>query len=439
LDGKDIDWSANAARGFIDGTIWAAIVLISLAVPAHISRIASRLSVMFLLIQAIAITSVAVIAPDASYLHDEPIENESSVLEFSAERNVVILVLDSFQGDVFHGIINDDRHYEDMFDGFTYYRNSLSGFSHTPANVLLILTGQYYDNLVPFKSFLKAAFSPNSAPKVLKDNGYQVDLVCTSGFGIEKILHADRTIATSQVGIRNVLGQNVELKEAAFVFDLTLFRYLPHFLKKYIYNKQSWVFSNIASGDFFGEFPAGPYRDDIDFIRAIERQAQSNSEKPTLLGIYEKTMILVLSDHGFGIEVEEDQYGENGLAQSAIKDSTKGRALSLFLVKPFNSAGALKISDAPVSLGDVAKTIVTELALEAEIPGVSVFDANTSDIRERRYLFHTWETGGWSWIYLPPMSEYLVSGRSWLDESWHPTNKLYEEGEVKDIPPDTHR
>jgi len=488
LDGRDIDWSVNAVRGFIDAGIWIAFIIISLA-AARVSRMAPRLSVIIIAIQLIATVVVATIAPDASYLHKRPIEEVDSVFEFSPERNVVILVLDSFQGDVFHGIINEDPYYGDIFDGFTYYRNSLSGFSHTPGNVVLILTGQYYENLAPLRSFLKTAFSPNSAPKVLKENGYQVDLVCTSGFGIEKILHADGTIASSRFGIRDLLGQNVELKEATLLVDLTLFRYLPHFLKKYVYNNHAWVFSNIASGDFFGEFPSGPYRDDIEFIKAIGERAQSNSDKPTFkyihlwlphapirvderleytpleptrenyvkqskgtlelanmffeklkeLGIYENTTIFVLSDHGSGIEVEEGEYGENDVAGSAIENTAKGRALSLFLVKPFMSTGKLRISDAPVSLSDVAKTIVSELGLEADIPGVSVFDVETSDTRDRRYLFHTWETGGWSWIYLPPMREYVISGRGWLDTSWHSTNKLYEEGEVKDIAPDNDR
>lgn len=489
LDGKDIDWSVNAARGFIDGGIWIAFIIISFAMPTFVSKLAPRLSMTVILIQTISTIVVAAIAPDAFYLHNKPIKNISSVFEFSPERNVVILILDSFQGDVFHGIINEDPHYGDIFDGFTYYRNSLSGFSHTAGNVLLILTGKYYDNLSPLVGFLKTAFSPNSAPKVLKDNGYQVDLVCTSGFGIEKILHADRTIASSQIGIRDILGQNVKLKEATFLFDLTLFRYLPHSLKKYVYNSQSWFFSNIASEGFFGEFPAGPYRDDIEFIKAMGRRAQSNSDKNTFkyihlwlphppmrinerleyallevtrenyerqakgtlqlvnmffeklkdLGIYENTMILVLSDHGFGIEVEEDEYGENDSSGSTVENTVKGRALSLLLVKPFMSAGKLRISDAPVSLSDVAKTVVSELGLESEIPGVSIFDVKASDIRDRRYLFHTWEKGGWSWIYLPPMREYVISGRSWLDKSWHSTNKLYEEGEVKDISPDSYQ
>jgi len=162
-------------------------------------------------------------------------------------------------------------------------------------------------------------------------------------------------------------------------------------------------------------------------------------EKLREMGIYQDTMVFVLSDHGFGIEIEEEVYGENVGSKPIVADAVKGRALSLFLVKPFMSTGKLRISDAPVSLSDVAKTIVSELGLEGDIPGTSIFDIEPSEVRERRYLFHIWESGGWSWVYLPPMREYVVKGPSWRDESWHLTNRLFEEGEVRDISQDSHQ
>ncbi len=71
---------------------------------------------------------------------------------------------------------NEDEKYRDMFDGFTYYRNTVGGFSTTYPSVTLILSGKYYDNSVPIKDFIKNTSLNNSIPVVLKQNGFRTSI-----------------------------------------------------------------------------------------------------------------------------------------------------------------------------------------------------------------------------------------------------------------------
>jgi hypothetical protein len=143
---------------------------------------------------------------------------------------------------------------------------------------------------------------------------------------------------------------------------------------------------------------------------------------------------------GVWVNVGESGYRESGY--SAGKDSDrikrisqiKGFALPLLLVKQFGSRGKLEITDAPVSHADLAKTIVSELELSADIPGKSIFEIKESDIRLRRYLNDTKDSEGARHkykMYLRPKEEYIIAGFGWLNESWRPTHRLYPPKEAK--------
>ena len=92
------------------------------------------------------------------------------------------------------------------------------------------------------------------------------------------------------------------------------------------------------------------------------------------------------------------------------------------LVKPFGSRGEMKVSDAPVSLADIPKTVMSELKMESDFPGISMFEQN-DDIHRKRYFGYVNKVGASSVIKFIPLCS--VSGFSWLSESWHEEGVLY--------------
>ena len=381
---------------------------------------------------------------------------------FSEERNVIVLVLDAFQSDMFKKII-DDESYREIFNGFTYFRNSLAGFPSTYASIPNILTGQYYDNSVPFSDFLESAFvSDNSIPKVLTDEGLEVD--CFMGS-----MYLDKRVMSN---VKERTG--IESRTIMNMYDASLFRYVPDFLKGYIYNDGKWFLKNIVPRKLIASSDADGMRipvntpwitfdkksltlEDVAFINNMmtysntvderyifkfyhlngchdpyllnenleyeemngadryERQAKATLKLTGLfldelkrLEVFDNSMIVIIADHG-------------------VRGDIKCNAYPLFLVKKFNGQGQMTVSDAPVSLSDIPNTIFTELGLKGDFSGESIFNLTDADSRERRFLYHNWD-GDWYKDHLPTLKEYTVSGHVLSGESWHYTGRKFIAG-----------
>jgi hypothetical protein len=142
-------------------------------------------------------------------------------------------------------------------------------------------------------------------------------------------------------------------------------------------------------------------------------------------GIFDQSLIVVAGDHGSGNS--EEMFVNTSKDAAVVAEGRrlgtrrgfrwdKARALPMLLVKRFGSRGRLQISETPVSVLDVPATIFAELGVEATPTGMSVFEADGSQNRARRYgAFDFRHSKG---DYVSPIVFYSVTGDSWLDESW---------------------
>jgi hypothetical protein len=139
-------------------------------------------------------------------------------------------------------------------------------------------------------------------------------------------------------------------------------------------------------------------------------------------------MILIIGDHGAWGDVFliEDKLCDASQPNSDCAPTLNHRALPLVLIKPFGSNGQMQISYAPVTLGDIPQTVFSQLGLKTNTPGISMFALKESDNRVRRYLFYNWDKEDIKLSYMPEMTEYTVSGFSWLEKSWHATGRKFK-------------
>ena len=485
LDGRLIKWGDFRYYGYIDSLIWLCGLFFALFRSKMVFKFASRLSFAFILIQAITLFITYQNAPTPSA--KDYVLDSSGKFSFSEQTNVIILVLDSFQTDVFQEIILENPKYARDFDGFTYFRNALGGFPRTYLSVPLILTGQFYDNSIPVQEFIKNAYLNNSLPKILKESHFKVALFPLVG----KSLYYSEQVASN---MKKKSSGKISNAAPLFLFDLALFRQLPHFLKPYIHNNQSWLFSRFFPGapskpavnrdadgckqrsrgkftpvdaifiedmtcnahvvDEEGMFKfyhlKGVHRPHIlnesfefermgDGRNGFKRQAKVMLKLTDLffrklkrLGVYDNSLIFIIGDHGvweepIGINVKASGRGDN-TRSSSLPEHIRAAGLPLFLVKRVNAKGDLKISDAPVSLGDIPQTIASELNISRTLPGKSIFDVGENEVRERQFFYYTFD--GSDVNYLRDMHEYNVSGFSWLDGSWN-TGRNLRSGEAE--------
>jgi len=88
-----------------------------------------------------------------------------------------------------------------------------------------------------------------------------------------------------------------------------------------------------------------------------------------------------------------------------------------------NARGELRVSDAPVCLGDIPRTVVEELGIEASFPGRSMFTVGEAERRER--IYRAFVGSQVDPVYLAPLYEYAVDGFSWDDTSWRETGNVF--------------
>ncbi|WP_343089342.1 sulfatase-like hydrolase/transferase [Methanocalculus natronophilus] len=474
LDGRAIIWEDYLINGIIDSVIWIALLALALFKGPSFYKHIALASVLLLVIQGGGLVAEVYQAPDEPEWKSYAIGyDDEAMFEFSSEQNVIILVLDMFQSDLFQEIIDEDPEYREMFDGFTFYRNAVGGHPTTYPSVTYILTGKHYDNSIPIQEHIKNSFLENSIPKAIKESGYRVDLYPL--FGPE--IYLGEEIASS-VGIKQqsevdrvVDGQ----KGASELRELTLFRYLPHIFKRYFHTipfvdlgngddlHRDVIFYNTLVSDtsvsdnnkvfkFYHIWGAhAPYTLNSQLHKEDLPQNRSGAKEQAKAAlkisgglidqlrkhdIYDNSMIFIIADHGnpggsIGLNYQPLS-GVDSINEYLVDKRVITSGIPLMLVKPFDSDGELIISDAPVTLGDIPQTIASELQLSYEFPGQSILSISEPEERERWYYYYFWskEYFDLSREYLPPMTQYTITGHSWLPSSWKPTYRVYTPGEV---------
>jgi len=480
LDGREIIWNDYLLNGIIDSAVWIAVLGVALIKGPSFYKHIAVASVLLLVIQGGGLAAEIHQAPDEPEWKSYVIGyDDEAMFEFSKEQNVIILVLDAFRSDIFQEIIDEDDEYREMFDGFTYYRNAAGGYPHTDASIPLILTGEYYDNSIPRSEFVRTAFLNNSIPRVLKENGYRVDLYPLSGME-HTVYFSEETASNTGTKHHSRVDRVTDNRMGATELQqLTLFRYVPHFLKRYFHfmpfigssgdekTPHDLAFYNTLVSEtstsnetkifkfYHNVGPHGPLNlnanlqyEDLPFNHTgYKEQAKASLkisgeliEQLKKHDIYDNSMIFVVGDHGalntgHGVRdtVNADFLDGNISSKDIYRDNRLlvAQGTPLVLAKPFNSKGNLSISDAPISLADIPQTITAELKLSHRFGGKSIFSINESDMRDRkyfRYLSHHESAKFVEAGYLLPLEEYSVSGHSWSPYSWESTGRKYLPG-----------
>jgi hypothetical protein len=173
-----------------------------------------------------------------------------------------------------------------------------------------------------------------------------------------------------------------------------------------------------------------PYRDNMLRQGAgMLKIAATFLERLERLGVYDDSLVFIVGDHGSGVadaKINPTPYGDRlnkGGPYPGNFRSFKAAGIPLVLVKRMHARGALATSSSPVSLGDIPRTVVDELGLEAEFPGRSMFAVSESESRER--IYRAFIGPQIDVEYLAPLLEYAVDGDSWDDTSWRETGNVY--------------
>jgi len=473
LDGRPIRWwQDNPGLAFFEVLLWPAVMIAAWRWHDAIASKAFVVAIVLLAVQSVALV-IAVQRSSESPQAPRFSLDESHKYAFSTNRNVVLVVLDGFQSDVFAEVLEGNPAYADSLDGFVYYRNALAGFSKTYPSIPLLLTGVPYRNEKPIGEFTREVYRESAVTRSLLEADWRVDV-----FPLARITIPPSPDVASNF-VDDVFGHE-RLRSTGELLDIALLRVLPHFLKETWVRDGRWrlrrylpkwagyrVHETHAELQFLEEFetratasltepafkfyhlniPHAPFmlnrqlqlENLPDGRPGYVEQSVAAVELLTRLvdalkreGLYENTQLIVVADHGGGEYWTGVSAFDMDNGGQAPQDSCAARptgfehasGLPLFLVKPIGNSGPLQVSDAPVHLGDVAATIAAGAALPPHSEGRAVSDVATGEPRQRHYYFY--EFAGWEKSYLPALKEFVVDGHSWQASAWCATGRQLE-------------
>ena len=468
FDGLGIDWTISTWRGWVDGTLWIVLLVTAYIFYRKIYKIVVFASIALLSFQIILLAFTSFQQPEIWKMKSEGSRKvPDAIFEFSSKQNVIHIILDAFESDIFQEIIDEDINYNNKLEGFTFFKEAMSPFPFTILSIPAILSGQTYKNDIPWRDFIKSVLNGKTIPNVLYDNDYNVDLL-----HFLKLYDTGRFSNSYYVDGYEGNSQRYELRQATMMLDLVSFRCVPHFLKKIIYNQQSWMFQPLFfQGDFIQLRPFNH----LDFLKHLTENIKVNKRRPVYKfihlmashpplvmnkdcsyagkalpynrenvkiqsrctidcliealeklrsqGIYDSSLIIVHGDHGNKIAMNNSKSEQK--IDGVNFEKPIGVASPLMLIKLPHSNGPLRTSSAQVIITDIPATISSVLNLKETFPGRSVFEIDSSRDRERRFYDHDWGQNTWRNSYFDKFTEYIIQGSVLERDSWRLGAKDY--------------
>jgi hypothetical protein len=445
LAGQDIDLGVHASRAPYELGVWAAVLLSALVFFRRVSRIAPFASLVFLGVQTagVALSSAESVAAQRVRWVEPP----TAIYQFSPAQNVIHIVLDEFQSDVFHDIFQQDRPALDrQFSGFQYFADHAGSFPTTSFSMPAMLAGQEYRNQKPAPEFVREAFKQSSVFEKVSQAGFDVDAMSIVPIdSFEQWLGPEATPnwKGARFRIRKPFVSREDYREvsARQLLELSLFRHVPHAAKAFsierprAFYQPIWMdrtespaqvrrheASNSAAflEQFIGSMTVGrdrpvykllhvgvPHRPivvdrECRFIgvTAMSRQSYTEQSRCALrlvatlldrvraLGIYDSSLIIVSSDHGTDLQ----PLGFNGRSESLSLvpgpstvrlPAIASTAKAVMLIKRPRQTGPITISEAPTSHIDVPSTVLGALGLPGGSADGLMFDRDPGQPRRR--------------------------------------------------------
>ncbi len=478
FNGDVIDWTQGRWRGWIDAGIWVAAILAAISFYRVVERpiiylVAAIFSLQLILLVFTGTTKANALQEKSDIYHSA--DALRGILQFAPEKNVLHIVLDGFQSDIFEDITGDEidgERYRSVLQGFVFYKENMGVFPSTMLTIPARRRAQIYTNHVSKRDYMETVIGGKTILNSAFEAGYEVDIVSEQNLVGNVYTKGHYTNAHMILNSHGYQPSEkaYELDDAAQLLDLTLFRLVPHFLKKYVHNGylgiiqplindknylKIWYFSHSAflhnlaknmsvdrTGPVYKYFHLmnthTPQVVDgrCNYVGGVlprNRQtvtAQSKCsleavikvlEKMKELGIYDDSLIILMADHGAGIDPYDLKpvVSENDHSVAAIAPGIVSSATPLMAIKPPGASGPLQISTAPTSLIDTAATINAILGLGDTFAGRPILELRPDQQRMRGFYFHAWQRKDFVSDYVGPIQEYIIDGSVYDRTAWN--------------------
>ena len=468
LNGNLIDWSTDAWRGLVDIPIWGGLLLVALVGHTRLVQTTLTFSKIVLVLQTLLfVFGLASTLPlERSDRYPDELKPMS---EFSSTLNVMVILLDGLQGDIFTEIVTDPLNHSlrEGLNGFIHFDQHTGIFPTTYMVVPALLSGEIYRNHVTKEAFLDDAIGKKSFLPALARKGFEIDLA-SDKFTVNLYRKGVHTHAYAIPNNLHLSDFYYPLDDALRMLDLTLFRHAPHLTRKAIYREDDWLLQTLFGTDQFGQ---QRYFAHDRFLKTVTENAVVSRDQPVFklfhlmsshipavvkqdcqyaghtlpvnrenmsnqslcalkrvnelftklkqLGIYDQTLIVLMSDHGAWIapNITPIQPVEGGLFEY-INPIVAAMAIPVMAIKLPQTNAPFHSSHSPTTIPDLPATLAALLDLDADFPGENMLEIDENAVRDREYLFYDWRWNDWRAPFMGPMTHLIINGSPYDSASW---------------------
>lgn len=428
LNGQAIAWGEYTVYGLINTALWAGILFICLSLRQW-KRFGALCVVLPCLLAVGEGGWIAYRAAQAPTPQTETYLSQAGLYTVGTEENLLVLVLDSVDADQFAQALAEDPDLSRRLEGFTWYRNAMGLSDPTKYGLPALLTGQAYTQPVDYAGFIAAAYADAPLYTMLAGDVWDARFFTDSRY-VSLDAGVVDNLAREELAVNDPAGLTRDL------LRLCAFRYAPHFLKP-----QLWMYSNVflpyaqAQGEpvyevtdpafdarlreegleatverafrlihLTGMYP--PYTMDADCqyqaqgvtaqeqMRGCLRLAEDYLEQLRALGVYDRSAVLILADHG-----------------------TETVHRPLLLLKRPGDTGEMAVNDAPVSYADLPATYVA--LLTGAQAGTELWSIPQGQARTRLYYHESSRNNAFN------LYEYSTQALSPSWEELIPTGRVF--------------
>ncbi len=356
--------------------------------------------------------------------------------------NVLMILLDEYQREVFKNTLDDEI--KKQLEGFIWYGDTISNSPGTIPSIAAIFTGEIYKKELDMKRFYELS-SPKSIAKLFKESGegeviYFADLYSK----YSEMLFPKNSLVTFPRTTYTPIWYEL-------LINYSIFKNTPDIIKSRVYNNGKWLIrpyifkpkSKKRLDSLGGAILSFKHIVDArsvvqkDYPKTFKYYRSTLTHAPTILdencryqdaftntlenktaegrcaiklvidivnnlknaGVFDNTMIIILSDHGFNFVPENFK-----IYKRLGRDYA--RASSTLLIKPLGRRGSFTIDDYPAQLSDIPKTIAQAVNIESDdYSGVDLLSDKRDKFRIRIFYNNVYD-------------KYEISGPSDDPKSW---------------------
>ncbi len=423
LEGEKQTWGTSMI--YINLAIWVLAICAGILLfvrKKNMIKLYGILCAYICLIQAVSLIYMG-ITTDFSK-KDEYVLTTEGMLEVDDENNVIVFVLDWFDGQILEWIEEEDPAFFEPLKDFTNYKNTTSCYAYTTLSVPYLLSGVKYNNEDTVEEWCKNAYTQQSLLYEIDRLGYDIGVY--TEFQLANQAFKDIVINYSEVKRRCRMAYSVGV-----MLRCAGYKNMPFVLKdqfsystddiaalaiaedEYITTTDTWIYKDLMqkglkakdnkerNGAFRFLHLKGAHLPLVmnenceelkgDVARTHENwlsQAKGSLrvvyeyiEQMKQLGVYENATIMIMADHGQNLYMDNDRGLEFG-----FEDHTSNPIL---FVKQSKETGTetMTVSEAPTSHEEFGASVIKAIGGDYATFGSAFDEIPADEIRIREFAY----------------------------------------------------